>query len=138
MNDPGIRKWMSDGLPSTPKEIKRWLHNATHDERRHYFDILRNGEVVGLISLRQDQKPEHTGEIGIIIGNPDDRSRGIGKAAVSAMLSYAKDAVGLSSVRAMIKPTNEKSIRLFRGAGFVPTGRVTIDGTPMLRFEKIL
>ncbi len=138
MNDPDIRKWMYDDLPSEPYEIYRWVYNATHDPKRHYFDITVDGTCVGLISLRQEQKPDNTGEIGIVIGEKAHQEKGVGKQAVSELLQYAKQDVRLASVRAMIKPDNERSIHLFTGQGFVETGRATIDGTPMIRFEKKL
>lgn len=138
MNDPDIRKRMYDDLPSKPEEIYRWVYNATHDPRRHYFDIMVDGKTVGLISLRQDQKPEDTGEIGIVIGEKGYQGKGVGKQAVSKLLEYAKKEARLTSVRAMIKPDNERSILLFIGQGFIETGRGTIQGTKMIRFEKQL
>lgn len=138
MNDPDIRKWMYNDLPHSTEEIGTWLENATTDPRRHYFSLFDGDRMVGFVSLRQDTAPTTTGEIGIVIGKKDDQSRGIGSSAIKKILSYAKNDVHLTSVRAMIKPTNEKSIRLFTGAGFSQTGDATINSAQFLRFEKIL
>jgi RimJ/RimL family protein N-acetyltransferase len=138
INDPKIRQWMYSDLPQSPEDINQWLYNATHDPRRHYFSIIADGNLIGFVSLRQDQKPESTGEIGIVIGDKSYQSRGIGTATVTAVTQFAKDVVGLTSVRAMIKPENEKSIRLFHGAGFTQKGTATINDVHMLRFEKQL
>ena len=136
INDPDIRKWMYRDMPQTSEEIYQWIHNAATDPRRNYFDIIVDGNTVGLVSLRQDQKPETTGEIGIVIGEKDYQGKGIGSQTIEQLLIYAKNKVKLTSVRAMIKPDNEKSIRLFTKQNFIETGRVTIDDTPMIRFEK--
>ncbi len=138
MNDPDIRTWMYDDLPSMPQDIDNWIYYATTDPLRHYFDITAGGKTIGLVSLRQDQQPQNTGEIGIVIGEKEYQSKGVGKQTIQQVLEYAKNTVHLTSVRAMIKPNNEKSIRLFTGVGFEETGRVTIAGTPMVRFEKSL
>lgn len=138
INDPDVRKWMWDNLPTSAEDINSWLFNATHDSYRHYFTINADGKPIGFINLRQDQAPDTTGEIGIVIGEKEYQSRGIGKLALKAMDSYAKDVVGLVSTRAYIKPDNEKSIRLFTGAGYVPTGHATLDGVTMKKFEKVL
>ncbi len=138
MNNPEVRKWMYDDLPSSPEDINRWLYSATSDPRRHYFAITTEGKQIGFVSLRQDHEPENTGEIGIVIGATEYQGRGIGKQAVDAMMDYAKNSVHLTSVRAMIRPDNEKSIRLFTVAGFIRTGEATIQGTHMLRFDKRL
>lgn len=138
INDPEIRKWMYNDLPHSPEDINLWLYNATHDPNRHYFSISADNNLIGIVSLRQDQAPNTTGEIGIVIGEKEYQSRGIGTAIIDAIDGYAKDMVGLSSIRAMIKPDNEKSIRLFTGHGFIPSSQVTVDGVTMIRFEKVL
>lgn len=138
INDPDIRKWMWNDLPTAPEDINQWLFNATHDPRRHYFSIVADGKLIGFVNLRQDMAPDTTGEIGIVIGEKQMQSRGIGSLTVKAIDAYAKEVAGLTSVRALIKPTNEKSIKLFTGQGYVPHENVTIDGVTMTKFEKIL
>lgn len=138
MNDPEIRQWMFRDLPTSREEINEWLYQATHDPRRHYFSIIQNGENVGFISLRQDHEPSDTGEIGIVIGPNFLRGKGLGKHALDSVLDYAKATLQLTSVRAMIKPSNERSIRLFTGRGFTEKNRVTISGDDMIRFDKQL
>lgn len=138
ITDPEIRQWMCGTLPTKPEEVYRWVDSATTDPRRHYFDIRLDNKPVGFINIRQDHAPSNTGEIGIVIGEKQYQSRGIGTQALDKLLSYAKDTIHLSSVRALIKPTNEKSINLFTNAGFTYTGIVTIDSTVMMRFEKPL
>lgn len=138
INDPDIRKWMWNDLPTTPEDVNQWLYNATHDPRRHYFSIVADGKLIGFVNLRQDMAPKTTGEIGIVIGDKTYQSRGIGTLTVQAIDAYAKEVAGLTSVRALIKPTNEKSIRLFTAQGFAPRGTVTVDGVTMTRFEKSL
>ncbi len=138
ITDPDISQWMAGHIPKTPTEVNEWLYNATHDPRRHYFSIESDGKAVGMVNLRTDYVPAESGEIGIIIGDVKDRSRGIGKEAVIRVLAYAKDSLRLTSVRAHIKPANEKSIKLFVGQGFTKTGSVSIDGTVFDRYEKNL
>jgi len=138
MNDPNIRKWMYDNLPSSEEAINTWLHDAARDPKRHYFSIQTDGKQIGLISLRQDQVPETTGEIGIVIGEKEYQNQGIGTQAVESIMQYAQDTLHMTSVRAMIRPHNHRSIRLFTREGFAHAGNVTIQGTPMERFEKQL
>lgn len=138
INDPDVRKWMWNDLPTSPEDINQWLYNASNDPNRHYFTIIAEGKQIGFVNLRQDQAPRSSGEIGIVIGEKEYQSRGIGTNTVKAIDEYAKNVIGLTSVRAMIKPTNEKSIRLFTSQGFVPKGNVTVEGVTMTKFEKTL
>lgn len=137
INKPDVRHWMTANLPETRDEVKQWLYNATHDSNRHYFTIMADGKAVGLISLRQDEEPETTGEIGIAIGDPNYRSKKVGTQALSQLLDYASG-IGLAGIRAHIRPDNEKSLRLFIGHGFVHTGDISLDGERFRRYEKDL
>ncbi|MFZ5534883.1 MAG: GNAT family N-acetyltransferase [Patescibacteria group bacterium] len=138
INDPDIRKWMWNDLPTKAEDINQWLYNAANDPRRHYFSIVADGKLIGFVNLRQDHAPSTTGEIGIVIGEKEYQSRGIGTMTVAAIHTYAKEVVGLTGIRAMIKPTNEKSIKLFTSQGYVPQGNVTIEGVTMTKFVKSL
>ncbi len=145
ITDPEIRQWICGTLPTQPDEVYRWVYNATNDPRRHYFDIQTDGRAIGFVILRQDQIPAlpdapagTTGEISIVIGDKQYQGRGIGTQAIDTLLTYAKNVAHLTSVRALIKPDNIKSIKLFANAGFALTGDVTIEGTPLLKFEKQL
>lgn len=138
ITDPEVRQWMADDLPEHPDEVYRWVELATTDPRRHYFDIRVDGKPVGFINLREDQSPDNTGEIGIVIGETAYHGRGIGTKALSDMLDYAQDTLQLTSVRALIKPDNIKSLTLFLNAGFSYTHDVTVNGVTMLHFQKTL
>lgn len=138
ITDPEIRQWMCGTLPTKPEEVYRWVDSATTDPHRHYFDIRLDNKPVGFINIRQDHAPSDTGEIGIVIGEKQYQSRGIGTQALDQLLHYARHTIHLTLVRALIKPDNEKSIKLFIRSGFIHTADVTIDGTPMLKFEKTL
>lgn len=145
MNDPEILQFMYDTKPYTKEEIARWVKKVTEDPQRHYFMIKANGPLeqadgteVGFVSIRQDQEPGTSAEIGIVIGDKQYWDKGIGSQTVKQVLTYAKESVGLNNVRAMIRPHNARSIRLFTRNGFHQVAEVTINGAPMVRFEKNL
>ncbi len=138
ITDPDIRQWMCGNLPTKPEEVYHWVDSATTDPRRHYFDILLDNKPIGFINIREDHAPSNTGEIGIVIGEKMHQGRGIGHQALDKLVSYAKNTTHLTSLRALIKPNNEKSIKLFTQSGFTYTTSVMIEGTPMLKFEKQL
>jgi len=136
-NANDIRQWMTASFPKSEKDVQTWLFNATHDDHRHYFTIIADSKTVGLISLRQDQQPDTSGEIGIIIGDPQYRNRGVGTQAISYILDFASG-IGINEVRAHIKPDNTTSIRLFSNQGFTKTCTITLEGEQFDRYEKKL
>ena len=138
LNDPDINKWMYSDKPYTLEEVYRWIDRVVSDPKRHYFSILSEGKPVGFVSLREDHKPSNTAEIGIVIGEKDQQSRGIGKETIKQVLEYAKNETSITTIRANIKPNNEKSIRLFTSFGFAFSQDITVEGVQFKKFEKSL
>lgn len=138
MNDPEILQFMYDTEPYTHDEIARWVKKVTSDPRRHYFSIIADSQDVGFVSLRQDEQPKTSAEIGIVIGDKYYWDKGIGSQTVKQVETYAKNEIGLTNIRAMIKPENERSIRLFTNNGYHEVARVRVNDVPMVRFEKKL
>ncbi len=137
MNDPEIRQYMYRSLTSNKDRIKEWLELASISESRHYFTIMTEGKNIGFVSVRQDKNPKDTAEIGIIIGEKEYQGKGIGSTVLKKVLTKCEDEYHLSSVRALIKPFNEKSVKLFTKLGFVEDKQVTIFNEPFIRFVKI-
>lgn len=136
MNDPEILQFMYDTEPYTKEEIARWVKIVTEDPERHYFYIKADGKDVGFVTLRQDQQPHTSAEMGIVIGDKDYWDSGIGSQTVKQVEKYAKESAGITNIRAMIKPHNERSIRLFTRNGFHEVAEVSVNNVPMIRFEK--
>ena len=95
----------------------------------------------------EDEETEgwYTGEVDVMIASPDHRGKGVGKAAVCALLVYirknikgiieeyssGKDAV-LRELMVKIKEDNAGSRKLFTGLGFVQRGEVNYFGEVVL------
>ena len=138
LNDPDINKWMYSDKPYTLEEVYRWIDRVVSDPKRHYFSIVVEGKPIGFVSLREDHKPSNTAEIGIVIGEKEQQSRGIGSQTINQVLEYAKNETSITSIRANIKPNNEKSIRLFTSAGFTFSQDISVEGVTFKKFEKSL
>lgn len=136
MNDPDIRQYMYASLTKVKEAIKDWLQFASESTTRHYFTIMADEKNVGFISVRPDEQPKDTAEIGIMIGEKEYQGKGVGTKALQEVLTKCKNNYSLSSVRALIKPFNEKSIKLFTGQGFVEDARVTVFDEPFVRYIK--
>lgn len=136
MNDPEIRKYMYASLTQDKETIKDWLTFAAESDSRHYFSIIAANKNIGFISVRQDEKPSDTAEIGIVIGEKEYQGKGIGKKVLSEVLEKCEKDYHLVSVRALIKPFNEKSIKLFTSQGFTKDADVTVFDEPFTRYIK--
>jgi RimJ/RimL family protein N-acetyltransferase len=74
-----------------------------------------SGEVIGEVDLRR--APALRGDIGYVVRR-DREGRGLASEAVTAILRYAFDVVGLHAVDAFISPGNDASARLALRHGF--------------------
>ena len=113
--DPSIRRWLG-----------RVMVLATESDAR---------PVIGSIGFHGPPDDRGRLEIGYRV-EPSYRRRGFAREAVQGMFDWAASAHGIHRFIASISPTNEPSLRLAAGFGFVETGSHIdeIDGLE-LEFE---
>jgi RimJ/RimL family protein N-acetyltransferase len=92
-------------------EIAGWLLRAV---------VAEAGAVVGYVGFHGPPDPDGMVEIGYTI-LPEHRRRGHARAAVDALLAYARDH-GAVTARASLSPHNEASLSLVRSSGFRHVG----------------
>ena len=66
-------------------------------------------------------------ELGFVIGVPWQR-KGYAFEVCEAVLCYAKEELSMEQVQALVRPGNEKSLRLCEKLGFVRSGETEADG----------
>lgn len=75
-------------------------------------------------------------ELGFVIGVPWQR-KGYAYEVCTAILTYAKEELGMTRVQALVMKGNEKSARLCEKLGFVCEGEVCLEGIMYLRYVSI-
>ena len=99
--DPSIREWLGRAMLMTDEA----------GERR----------VIGTIGFHGPPDAEGRAEIGYSV-DPAYRRRGLAREAITAMFDWAGEAHGIHRFIASISPTNEASLRLADGFGYVQVG----------------
>lgn len=115
--DPEIRRWND---PQVPDEAAAhaWVDRA-RDWGGHATWAVHDattGEVLGNVSLHRIEPAHARGEVGFWV-LPTARGRGVGAAAVDAVVRYAFGALGLQRVEAYHAVDNGASCRLCERAG---------------------
>jgi [ribosomal protein S5]-alanine N-acetyltransferase len=119
---PGLAEDLDDflryrlGQLSVDPSIRRWLGRlmvitTAAGERR----------AIGTIGFHGPPDDQGRLEVGYRV-EPDFRRQGYAREAVRAMFDWAASAHGIRRFIASISPTNEPSLRLTAGFGFVQTG----------------
>ncbi|MCB0373594.1 MAG: GNAT family N-acetyltransferase [Muricauda sp.] len=125
-NDTSIWEISGTLKPYSKKVLRLYLENAHRDiyevKQLRLCISDHTNTCVGLIDLFDfDPKHQRAG-IGIVIANPEDRNKGIGKEALSLLCDYAFKVLGIHQLYANILEDNEHSIRLFQQLGFEKIG----------------
>ena len=106
-----------------------WLENKTaflsygSDEIRLAICVKGSDKHIGNISLHQINWIVRQARLEILIGDPEERSKGYGQAAVRQLLSYAFGDLGLRKIYLEALADNGVAIHLYEKCGFKIEGR---------------
>ncbi|MGW2271583.1 GNAT family N-acetyltransferase [Streptomyces yangpuensis] len=118
------------GWPTSADEVVRWcgrqefpLSTRTVTEWQQDPDVrahvlVEDGTVVGYGELWLDDEEDEV-ELARLIVAPDTRGKGRGRVLVRGLLARAV-AAGYRDVFMRVHPDNERALRCYRGAGFMP------------------
>lgn len=86
----------------------------------------QSGEVIGRAGISRREGYDLP-ELGFVFGVPW-QGRGYAYEVCSAILSYARDELLMERVQALVRPENERSLRLCEKLGFTAAGETVFDG----------
>jgi len=119
-----------------------WLHIATmlgHWQLRGYglwaVEERATGDLVGRIGLFNPEGWPGF-EIGWALARPF-WGRGYAMEGARASLHHARDVLGRDRVISLIRPANERSIKVARKIGETPAGEVDLRGSKALVYEVL-
>lgn len=118
------------GWPTSASEVVMWcgrkefpvltqtITDWQRDDDVQAHVLVEDETVVGYGELWFDAEEDEV-ELARIIVAPGNRGKGLGRALVRELLAQALGA-GCSDVFMRVHPDNERALRCYRGAGFVP------------------
>jgi diamine N-acetyltransferase len=108
------------------KDIEDFLKQSTDlftdGQMRLMICGLTNHEVLGIIDIFDYHKPSGKAGVGILIGDRENRGKGLASDALKAFINFGKSTLKLKRIECLIFPENDSSIRLFEQNGFKPKG----------------
>jgi UDP-2,4-diacetamido-2,4,6-trideoxy-beta-L-altropyranose hydrolase len=119
---PAVRRWSFTSGAIGLEEHRRWFAAKLANPACRLFIAEDEGEPVGV--LRYDLAGDEA-TVSIAI-DPRWHSRGYGTAVLRAGSALIGDRA--ARLRALIKPDNLASIRVFASAGYRPAGETTVNG----------
>ena len=117
--------------------IERRAAALRRGERIRWAVARRADDVVigscGYVNWNRDAR---RAEIGYEL-HPDEQGRGLMREALTAMLTFGFNGMGLNRVEALVVPENEPSLRLLRRLGFAEEGLLRDYGFWKGRFHDL-
>ena len=125
-------KWLSDprvtdGLGNTCRVLsvdaeKEWIKaNASTPQ----FAIIRKEDdcLMGNCGLHQIDSLRQCAEVGLFIGEEENRGKGYGVDVLTLLLAHAFDTLNLNNVMLRVFAFNDRAIRCYEKVGFREMGR---------------
>ena len=100
----------------------------------HNFAIVLKGEdrLLGNISLMKVNHLHQTAEVGLFIGNKEDRGKGYGSEALRLIVDFGFKYLNLKNIMLKVNAENKAAIAAYKKCGFNEFGRRTrsvyVDG----------
>lgn len=138
LNDPEVNRFLESRFARHTLASTREFVRAARASAATLMLGIRapgpGGRHVGNIKLGPIDTHHGLGEIGLLIGEPAARGRGIGRTAIAILCDIAQRQLGLRKLTAGCYASNAGSERAFLAAGFIVEARrprhFLLDGQP--------
>jgi UDP-4-amino-4,6-dideoxy-N-acetyl-beta-L-altrosamine N-acetyltransferase len=132
INDHDLVVQSAPFRPIDRAEHDAWFERIRQREDARIFAIREGDRLVGSCQLHSIHPVHRSAELQIRIGADDARGRGVGSEAVSQLVRFGFDELGLHRICLQVFATNDRAIRLYERAGFRREGvlreAASIDG----------
>lgn len=125
-------KWLNDfsvtdglgtsGQVRSPEREKEWI---LKNSNQYEFAIVRleDNKLIGNCSIHDLDQQKQCAEVGLFIGDEENRSKGYGQDVLNLLLDYAFNYLNLNNIMLKVFSFNERAINCYKKAGFKEIGR---------------
>lgn len=127
--NPEVARFMDDYGPRTPDEVRNWLRDAIEAAARDKavfgwaIELKETKEVVGWIGFGPSTRGVADVDFAYVVA-PRYRGFGYASEALSAVVSFCFDELGVTSVWGECAIANDRSAAVMERAGLHPIGVV--------------
>ena len=129
INDARVNRYLLTGqVPVTPAQESAFYEAsevawAAGTAYRFEIHVAADGRYIGNCGLDRVDLRHRDATIGIVIGDLESQDKGYGRDALTTLLRFAFDTLGLHRVQIECHVTNERGLHLYRSLGFAEVGR---------------
>jgi len=126
LNDPEITQFLTldsqiIGVTQEREALERLIKEGKH------FAVVRAEDdfLLGNVGLNFVDMVHRRAELGIVLGEPSELSKGYGTEAIRLLLDYGFNTLGLHSIELYALAHNERALTCYRKVGFRECGRLS-------------
>jgi diamine N-acetyltransferase len=127
-NNTSLKKMaMMHPFPITEMVEKQWyegIMNSRNDKVIYFTICLNPDKPIGFIHLNNISYINKNCYLGIVIGDPEVKSKGYGIDTMNTIISYAFNTLNLIKITVEVAEINKPAINLYNKLGFVEEGRL--------------
>lgn len=111
-------------IPITEKDQEDWYEKLSSDYFKRVFVIhdVKTDKTIGRVDIEEINLFYRTASLLVFIGDRKFRGKGLGSEAISLVLDFGFNILGLNNIAVEIYSFNEASLAVFRKLGFAKTG----------------
>jgi RimJ/RimL family protein N-acetyltransferase len=127
INDPETTRGLVAGnFPSNLDALRKYIETVSQSPDAVMLAICEkySGHHIGNVKIDRFDWISGTCELGILVGSPDYRGKGIGTEVCRLVTEYAFSRLNLRKVMLAVYANNPGAIRAYEKAGFQEEGRL--------------
>ena len=126
-NDTRIWKMSNTVAPFSKYVLRRFVEDQKYDiyetkQLRMIIESRADGRAVGAIDLFEIDPTNRRAGVGILVYEDADRGQGYASGALTAMIKYAFQVLGMNQLYFNVLSNNLRSLNLFKSKGFTTVG----------------
>lgn len=126
-NDTRLWKMSNTVAPFSKFILRRFIEDQKYDiyetkQFRMIIESKRDGKAVGAIDLFDIDPTNRRAAVGILIYEDRDQGQGYASGALTAIIKYSFQVLGLNQIYCNILSNNLRSLNLFKSKGFTVVG----------------
>ena len=120
---------MTDGIGKSSSVMtvvseREWLENSLKNNDFNFAIVnLETDELIGNCGIMNIKQKDRCAELGIFIGNEENRNKGYGTEVLRLLLDYSFNYLNLHNVHLGVMSFNERAINCYKKVGFKEYGR---------------
>ncbi|MCG7845314.1 MAG: GNAT family N-acetyltransferase [Methanomassiliicoccales archaeon] len=122
INDPEVTRWLKVDPPLSLEMEYDWVDNIRKSDRFSFTILTKDGRPIGNMGLEDISWKYRRASMGIMIGEKDHWGKGYGSDAITTLLRYCFEELGMRRVELFTDSDNHRAQVAYKKCGFREEG----------------